>query len=153
MIQKPIAANLKNLRKLQFIATGFRLGPDLLVNSCRISIHSYGGEGSTSNVMAQVNNKLGCKDRSSKSKSPIDLVGRVLAALRSSLMIRSRFDRVLGSLAPRQQYTCIRLYVFIVLIQACANTDDVASSFNNEPEFINESASLLSCGDAVYGKT
>ncbi|CAJ1831917.1 unnamed protein product [Sphenostylis stenocarpa] len=45
---------------------------------------------------------------------------KVPASLRFSLLSRLRFARAFGSLASRQQYTCIRLYAFIVLIQACA---------------------------------
>ncbi|XP_054777632.1 E3 ubiquitin-protein ligase UPL1-like [Prosopis cineraria] len=77
---------------------------------------------------------------------------KVPADLRFSLLTRLRFARAFGSLASRQQYTCIRLYAFIVLIQACADADDLVSFFNAEPEFINELVSLLSYEDAVLDK-
>ncbi|KAK4254640.1 hypothetical protein QN277_009993 [Acacia crassicarpa] len=76
----------------------------------------------------------------------------VPADLRFSLLTRLRFARAFGSLASRQQYTCIRLYAFIVLIQACADADDLVSFFNAEPEFINELVSLLSYEDAALDK-
>ncbi|KAI4297837.1 hypothetical protein L6164_037702 [Bauhinia variegata] len=74
---------------------------------------------------------------------------KVPSSLKFSLLTRLRFARAFGSLASRQQYTCIRLYAFIVLVQACANADDLVSFFNAEPEFINELVSLLSYEDAV----
>ncbi|XP_014507028.1 E3 ubiquitin-protein ligase UPL1 isoform X1 [Vigna radiata var. radiata] len=77
---------------------------------------------------------------------------KVPASLRFSLLSRLRFARAFGSLASRQQYTCIRLYAFIVLIQACADADDLVSFFNAEPGFINELVSLLSYEDAVLEK-
>ncbi|XP_027346077.1 E3 ubiquitin-protein ligase UPL1-like isoform X2 [Abrus precatorius] len=77
---------------------------------------------------------------------------KVPASLRFSLLTRLRFARAFGSLASRQQYTCIRLYAFIVLIQACADADDLVSFFNAEPGFINELVSLLSYEDAVLEK-
>lgn len=77
---------------------------------------------------------------------------RVPASLRFSLLTRLRFARAFGSLASRQQYTCIRLHAFIVLIQACADADDLVSFFNTEPGFINELVSLLSYEDAVLEK-
>ncbi|CAL5402632.1 unnamed protein product [Camellia sinensis] len=77
---------------------------------------------------------------------------KVPPSLRFSLLTRLRFARAFGSLAARQQYTCIRLYAFIVLVQACGDTDDLVSFFNTEPEFINELVSLLSYEDAVPEK-
>lgn len=77
---------------------------------------------------------------------------KVPADMRFSLLTRLRFARAFGSLDSRQQYTCIRLYAFIVLIQACADADDLVSFFNAEPEFINELVSLLSYEDAVLDK-
>ncbi|KAG4398664.1 hypothetical protein GLYMA_08G087600v4 [Glycine max] len=77
---------------------------------------------------------------------------KVPASLRFSLLTRLRFARAFGSLASRQQYTCIRLYAFIVLIQACADADDLVWFFNAEPGFINELVSLLSYEDAVLEK-
>ncbi|XP_061367762.1 E3 ubiquitin-protein ligase UPL1-like [Gastrolobium bilobum] len=77
---------------------------------------------------------------------------KVPASLRFSLLTRLRFARAFGSLASRQQYTCIHLYAFIVLIQACADADDLVSFFNAEPGFINELVSLLSYEDAGLEK-
>ncbi|KAK6947097.1 HUWE1/Rev1, ubiquitin binding region [Dillenia turbinata] len=74
---------------------------------------------------------------------------KVPSSLRFSLLTRLRFARAFGSLATRQQYTCIRLYAFVVLVQLNCDTDDLVSFFNAEPEFINELVSLLSYEDAV----
>ncbi|KAK1310386.1 E3 ubiquitin-protein ligase UPL1 [Acorus calamus] len=46
----------------------------------------------------------------------------------------------------------LRLYAFIVLVQSSGDADDLASFFNNEPEFVNELVSLLSYEDAVPEK-
>ncbi|KAK8527091.1 hypothetical protein V6N13_084961 [Hibiscus sabdariffa] len=82
------------------------------------------------------------------------LVGeyKVPTNLRFSLLSRLRFARAFGSLTSRQQYTRIRLYAFIVLVQASSDTDDLVSFFNNEPEFVNELVTLLSYEDAVSEK-
>ncbi|GMH25044.1 hypothetical protein Nepgr_026887 [Nepenthes gracilis] len=77
---------------------------------------------------------------------------RVPPSLRFSLLTRLRFARAFDSLSSRQQYTCIRLYAFVVLIQASSGTDDLVPFFNSEPEFINELVSLLSFEDAVPPK-
>ncbi|KAG6793628.1 hypothetical protein POTOM_002843 [Populus tomentosa] len=77
---------------------------------------------------------------------------KVPPSLRFSLLTRLRFARAFGSLASRQQYTCIRLYAFIVLVQASSDADDLVSFFNSEPEFINELVSLLSYEDEVPEK-
>ncbi|CAL0306067.1 unnamed protein product [Lupinus luteus] len=77
---------------------------------------------------------------------------KVPASFRFSLLTRLRFARAFGSLASRQQYTCIRLYAFIILIQACADADDLVSFLNAEPGFLNELVSLLSYEDAVMEK-
>ncbi|CAL0324794.1 unnamed protein product [Lupinus luteus] len=74
------------------------------------------------------------------------------AGLRFSLLTRLRFTRAFGSLASRQQYTCIRLYAFTVFIQACSDANDLVSFLNAEPGFINELVSLLSYEDAVMDK-
>ncbi|PQQ11626.1 E3 ubiquitin-protein ligase UPL1 [Prunus yedoensis var. nudiflora] len=63
-----------------------------------------------------------------------------------------KFARAFGSLATRQQYACIRLYAFIVLVQANSDADDLVSFFNTEPEFVNELVSLLSFEDVVLEK-
>lgn len=77
---------------------------------------------------------------------------KVPTSLRFSLLTRLRFARAFGSLATRQQYTCIRLYAFVVLVQASSEAEELVSFFNNEPEFINELVSLLSYEDAVPEK-
>ncbi|CAL5213878.1 unnamed protein product [Lathyrus oleraceus] len=77
---------------------------------------------------------------------------KVPSSLRFSLLTRLRFARAFGSFGSRQQYTCIRLYAFIVLIQASGDADDLVSFFNAEPGFINELVSLLSYEDAVLEK-
>ncbi|XP_048235103.1 E3 ubiquitin-protein ligase UPL1 isoform X2 [Ricinus communis] len=77
---------------------------------------------------------------------------KVPSSLRFSLLTRLRFARAFGSLASQQQYTCIRLYAFIVLVQASSDADDLVSFFNSEPEFVNELVSLLSYEDAVPEK-
>ncbi|XP_007020477.2 PREDICTED: E3 ubiquitin-protein ligase UPL1 [Theobroma cacao] len=82
------------------------------------------------------------------------LVGeyKVPTNLRFSLLSRLRFARAFGSFTSRQQYTRIRLYAFIVLVQASSDADDLVSFFNNEPEFVNELVTLLSYEDAVPEK-
>ncbi|GAB4845935.1 E3 ubiquitin-protein ligase upl1 [Ancistrocladus abbreviatus] len=77
---------------------------------------------------------------------------QVPPSLRFSLLTRLRFARAFGSLASRQQYTCIRLYAFVALVQASSGTDDLVPFFNSEPEFVNELVSLLSFGDVVPAK-
>ncbi|KAI3496711.1 hypothetical protein L1887_39084 [Cichorium endivia] len=72
--------------------------------------------------------------------------------LRFSLLTRLRFARAFTSFPSRQLYTCIRLHAFVVLVQACGDTDDLVSFFNTEPEFINELVTLLSYEDAVPEK-
>ncbi|XP_075495888.1 E3 ubiquitin-protein ligase UPL1-like [Primulina tabacum] len=72
--------------------------------------------------------------------------------LRFSLLTRLRFARAFSSAVTRHHYTCIRLYAFIVLVQACSDTDDLVSYLNTEPEFINELVTLLSYEDAIPGK-
>ncbi|XP_022716730.1 E3 ubiquitin-protein ligase UPL1-like isoform X2 [Durio zibethinus] len=72
--------------------------------------------------------------------------------LRFSLLSRLRFSRAFGSFTSRQQYTRIRLYAFIVLVQTSSDADDLVSFFNNEPEFVNELVTLLSYEDAVPEK-
>ncbi|XP_068637077.1 E3 ubiquitin-protein ligase UPL1-like isoform X2 [Aristolochia californica] len=76
----------------------------------------------------------------------------VPSSLRFSLLSRLRFARAFGSLASRQQFICIRLYAFVVLVQASNNADDLTAFFNNEPEFVSELVSLLSFEDAVPEK-
>ncbi|XVF70904.1 hypothetical protein PTKIN_Ptkin11bG0199900 [Pterospermum kingtungense] len=77
---------------------------------------------------------------------------KVPTNLRFSLLSRLRFARAFGSFTSRQQHTRIRLYAFIVLVQASSDADDLVSFFNNEPEFVNELVTLLSYEDAVPEK-
>ncbi|XP_019051618.1 PREDICTED: E3 ubiquitin-protein ligase UPL1-like isoform X2 [Nelumbo nucifera] len=77
---------------------------------------------------------------------------KVPSGLRFSLLTRLRFARAFNSLTLRQQYICIRLYAFVVLVQASNDADDLAAFFNNEPEFVNELVSLLIYEDAVPEK-
>lgn len=72
--------------------------------------------------------------------------------LRFSLLTRLRFARSFASLTSRRQYVCIRLYAFMVLVQASTDADDLAAFFNNEPEFVNELVSLLSYEEEVPEK-
>ncbi|XP_073020547.1 E3 ubiquitin-protein ligase UPL1-like isoform X2 [Primulina eburnea] len=72
--------------------------------------------------------------------------------MRFSLLTRLRFARSFSSVATRHQYTCIRLYAFMVLVQACSDTDDLVSYLNTEPEFITELVTSLSYEDAIPGK-
>ncbi|KAI5571220.1 hypothetical protein BDE02_11G079400 [Populus trichocarpa] len=77
---------------------------------------------------------------------------KVPPSLRFSLLTRLRFARAFRPLVSRQLYTCIRLYAFIVLVQASSDADDLVSFFNSEPEFVNELVSLLSYEDEVPKK-
>ncbi|OMP04235.1 hypothetical protein COLO4_09844 [Corchorus olitorius] len=92
------------------------------------------------------------------SETDLELLNRLVAEykvpsnLRFSLLSRLRFARAFGSFTSRQQYTRIRLYAFIVLVQASSDADDLVSFFNNEPEFVNELVTLLSYEDAVPEK-
>ncbi|KAK3129319.1 hypothetical protein QOZ80_6BG0477560 [Eleusine coracana subsp. coracana] len=73
-------------------------------------------------------------------------------ALRFSLLTRLRFARAFDSLTSRRQYICIRLYAFIVLVQAGHDSEGLSSFLNNEPEFIDELLSLLSYEDEIPEK-
>ncbi|MQL77497.1 hypothetical protein Taro_009904 [Colocasia esculenta] len=77
---------------------------------------------------------------------------KVPPSLRFSLLTRLRFASAFDSLLARQQYICIRLYAFIVLVQASNDADNLANFFNNEPEFVNELVSLLRYEDLVPEK-
>ncbi|XP_011044918.1 PREDICTED: E3 ubiquitin-protein ligase UPL1-like isoform X2 [Populus euphratica] len=77
---------------------------------------------------------------------------KVPPSLRFSLLTRLRFARAFRPLVSCQLYTCIRLYAFIVLVQASSDADDLVSFFNSEPEFVNELVSLLSYEDEVPEK-
>lgn len=93
-----------------------------------------------------------CQDSDLELLSKLVADYKVPMNLRFLLFTRLRFARAFQSVSSRQQYTCIRLYAFVVLIQACNDTDDLASFFNNEPEFINELVSLLSYEDQIPEK-
>lgn len=88
-------------------------------------------------------------------ESDVELMHRLIqeykvpSSLRFSLLTRLRFSRAFSSFTARRQYTSIRLNAFIVLVQACGDTDDLVSFFNTKPEFINELVTLLSYEDAV----
>ncbi|KAG2642289.1 hypothetical protein PVAP13_2KG198574 [Panicum virgatum] len=73
-------------------------------------------------------------------------------ALRFPLLTRLRFARAFDSLTCRRQYICIRLYAFIVLVQAGHDTDGLSSFLNYETEFIDELLSLLSYEDDIPEK-
>ncbi|KAH6778608.1 LOW protein: E3 ubiquitin ligase-like protein [Perilla frutescens var. frutescens] len=97
-------------------------------------------------------------DVNARKESDLELLNTLVVEykvphnLRFSLLTRLRFARAFSSLEARQQYTCIRLYAFVVLVQACSDTDDLVSFFNAEPEFINELVTMLSYEDAVPEK-
>ncbi|XP_062199173.1 E3 ubiquitin-protein ligase UPL1-like isoform X2 [Phragmites australis] len=76
----------------------------------------------------------------------------VPTALRFPLLTRLRFARAFESLTCRRQYICIRLYAFIVLVQAGHDSECLSSFLNNEPEFIDELLSLLSYEDEIPEK-
>ncbi|XXG72650.1 hypothetical protein AAC387_Pa07g1701 [Persea americana] len=93
-----------------------------------------------------------------RQESDLELLNKLVSeyevppGLRFSLLTRLRFARAFASLAARQQYICIRLYAFVVLVQASNDANDLAAFFNNEPEFVNELVCLLSYEDAVPEK-
>ncbi|KAJ4982419.1 hypothetical protein NE237_033256 [Protea cynaroides] len=97
-------------------------------------------------------------DINNHQESDLELLNKLVReynvplSLRFSLLTRLRFARAFGSLASRQQYICIRLYAFVVLVQASNDADGLTAFFNNEPEFVNELVSLLSYEDAVPEK-
>lgn len=97
-------------------------------------------------------------DVNARKESDLELLNKLVVEykvphnLRFSLLTRLRFVRAFSSLEARQQYTCIRLYAFVVLVQACSDTDDLVSFFNAEPEFINELVTMLSYEDTVPEK-
>ncbi|XP_065003917.1 E3 ubiquitin-protein ligase UPL1 isoform X2 [Musa acuminata AAA Group] len=66
-----------------------------------------------------------------------------------SLSTRLRFAKAFGSLTARRQFIRIRLYAFNLLVQASNNADDLATFFNNAPEFIGEMLSLLGYEDEI----
>ncbi|KAG7600674.1 UBA-like superfamily [Arabidopsis suecica] len=97
-------------------------------------------------------------DVSMRAESDLELLNKLVIdhnvppSLRFALLTRLRFARAFSSLATRQQFTCIRLYAFIVLVQASGDTENVVSFFNGEPEFVNELVTLVSYEDTVPEK-
>ncbi|KAL4185741.1 hypothetical protein AMTRI_Chr10g7440 [Amborella trichopoda] len=97
-------------------------------------------------------------DINSRDETDLELLNKLIleykvpSKLRFSLLTRLRFARAFGSLATRQQYTCIRLYAFVVLVQATSDSDDLTAFFDNEPEFVDDLVSLLSYEDVVPEK-
>ncbi|MCD7456029.1 E3 ubiquitin- protein ligase upl1 [Datura stramonium] len=84
-------------------------------------------------------NELGCTLHfefyaTEPSDEPLLPLYKVPPSLRFPLLTRLRYARAFSSPASRQQYTCIRLYAFIVLVQACSDSDDLlfASSTVNQ---------------------
>ncbi|KAF8094776.1 hypothetical protein N665_0353s0007 [Sinapis alba] len=94
-------------------------------------------------------------DVSMREESDVELLNKLVSdhnvppSLRFALLTRLRFARAFPSLSTRQQYTCIRLYAVIVLVQASGDTENVVSFFNGEPEFVNELVTLVSYEDTV----
>ncbi|KAG7649782.1 Ubiquitin-associated domain [Arabidopsis thaliana x Arabidopsis arenosa] len=97
-------------------------------------------------------------DVSMCAESDLELLNKLVIdhnvppSLRFALLTRMRFARAFSSLATRQQFTCIRLYAFVVLVQASGDTENVVSFFNGEPEFVNELVTLVSYEDTVPEK-
>ncbi|KAJ0230389.1 HECT domain-containing protein [Hirschfeldia incana] len=94
-------------------------------------------------------------DVSLRAESDLELLNKLVIdhnvppRLRFVLLTRLRFARAFSSLSTRLQYTRIRLYAFIVLVQASGDTQNVVSFFNGEPEFVNELVTLVSSEDTV----
>ncbi|CAI9088204.1 OLC1v1022471C1 [Oldenlandia corymbosa var. corymbosa] len=112
----------------------------------------------TADQQAQGLKVIHLNDVHTRKESDLELLNKLVIEynvpvnLRFSLLTRLKFARAFTSLAARQQYTCIRLYAFVVLVQACTDADDLVSFFNTEPEFINELVTLLSYEDAIPEK-
>ncbi|CAA2959517.1 E3 ubiquitin- ligase UPL1 isoform X1 [Olea europaea subsp. europaea] len=131
--------------------------------ACTLHFEFYAVDESSSDTISTEHPTKGLQiihlpDVNSREESDVELLNNLVVeykvpqSLRFSLLTRLRFARGFSSLAARQQYTCIRLYAFIVLVQACGDTDDLVSFFNTEPEFINELVALLSYEDTVPEK-
>ncbi|XP_010675966.2 E3 ubiquitin-protein ligase UPL1 isoform X2 [Beta vulgaris subsp. vulgaris] len=116
------------------------------------------GESSTENEATRGLQIIHLPDVNSRKESDLELLSMLVKEygvphnLRFSLFTRLRFARAFGSLASRQQYTCVRLYAFVVVVQASSDADDLVSFFNTEPEFTNELVSLLSFEDLAPEK-
>ncbi|KAF8060412.1 hypothetical protein N665_1217s0015 [Sinapis alba] len=97
-------------------------------------------------------------DVSLRPESDLELLNKLVidhnvpSSLRFALLTRLRFARAFSSLSTRLQYTRIRLYAFIVLVQASGDTQNVASFFSGEPGFVNELVTLVSYEDTVPEK-
>ncbi|KAL2483694.1 E3 ubiquitin-protein ligase [Forsythia ovata] len=131
--------------------------------ACTLHFEFYAVDESSSELVSTEHPTKGLQiihlpDVNTRKESDLELLNNLVVeykvpqSLRFSLLTRLRFARGFSSLAARQQYTCIRLYAFIVLVQACGDSDDLVSFFNTEPEFINELVALLSYEDAVPEK-
>ncbi|KAG9448576.1 hypothetical protein H6P81_008541 [Aristolochia fimbriata] len=128
---------------------------------CTLHFEFYAGNDSSlqpSEIENQGLRVIHLQGINSRPESDLELLNKLVteynvpSSLRFSLLSRLRFARAFGSLASRQQYICIRLYAFVVLVQASNDADDLAAFFNNEPEFVSELVSLLSFEDAVPEK-
>ncbi|OVA20116.1 Ubiquitin-associated domain/translation elongation factor EF-Ts [Macleaya cordata] len=115
-------------------------------------------EATTTNQLIEGLQVIHLPNVNTREESDLELLNKLVAewkvppSLRFSLLTRLRFARAFGSLATRQQYICIRLYAFVVLVQASHDASDLAAFFNNEPEFVNELVTLLSYEEAVPEK-
>lgn len=115
----------------------FYVAPDLSQSSCGIEHLCQGLR------VIHLPNIDQCKESDLELLDKLVKEENVPHNLRFSLLTRLRFARAFNYLAARHQYICIRLYAFIILVQASTDTDDLLVFFNNEPEFISELVSLL----------
>ncbi|BFG33550.1 hypothetical protein CerSpe_198240 [Prunus speciosa] len=134
-------------------------GPIAYELGCTLHFEFYASNDSTDDIPApQGLQIIHLPNINTHPEADLELLSKLIAeynvpsSLRFSLLTRLRFARAFGSLATRQQYACIRLYAFIVLVQANSDADDLVSFFNTEPEFVNELVSLLSFEDVVLEK-
>lgn len=134
-------------------------GPIAYELGCTLHFEFYALNDSTSDVPAtQGLQIIHLPNINTHPETDLELLSKLVSeykvppSLRFSLLTRLRFARAFGSLVTRQQYACIRLYAFIVLVQANSDADDLVSFFNTEPEFVNELVSLLSFEDVVPEK-
>ncbi|KAG8365159.1 hypothetical protein BUALT_Bualt18G0075300 [Buddleja alternifolia] len=150
---------------LGLISCALQNGPDPIASElgCTLHFEFYATNESSNDVTYAEQPTQGLQiihmtDVNAREESDLELLNKLVIEykvprnMRFSLLTRLRFARAFSSLATRQQYTCIRLYAFVVLVQACGDTDDLVSFFNTEPEFINELVTLLSYEDAVPEK-
>lgn len=150
---------------LGLVACAIQNGSDQIAHDLGSTLHfEFYAVNDTSNALpaaeqpAQGLQIIHLPNVNTRQESDIELLSKLVIeynvppTLRFFLLTRLRFARAFSSLAARQQYTCIRLYAFVVLVQACGDTDELVSFFNSEPEFINELVTLLSYEDAVPEK-